>query len=76
MPHFTKADGPRLVQSAEKMAKKRNPVYLEKQPEAFSVQTTEGVLTAKPGDFLAHDPISGHVWPVAADYVAVHYEAF
>ncbi len=73
---YTKADGPALVQRGQKMAKKRNPVYLEKQVEAFQVETNEGVLTGKPGDFLAHDPISGHVWPVSAEYVGQHYEPF
>lgn len=58
------------------MAKKRNPVYLEKQETEFQVETNEGVLAGKPGDFLAHDPISGHVWPVAASYVEQHYEPF
>ena len=73
---FTKADGPALVQTGAKMAKKRNPVYLARQEQAFQVETNEGVLTGKPGDYLAHDPISGHVWPVSADYVAQHYEEF
>jgi len=31
-------------------------------------------LEATDGDFIAHDPVSGHVWPVAADYVELHYE--
>ncbi len=73
---FTSADGARIITHGNKMAKKRNPVYLWHQPEAFQVQTNEGVLTGKPGDYLAHDPISGHVWPVSADYVAQHYEQF
>ncbi len=73
---FTKADGPRLIKTGQKMAKKRNPVYLEKQTTEFQVETNEGLLTGKPGDYLAHDPISGHVWPVAASYVEVHYEDF
>lgn len=73
---FTTADGPGLVKLGDKMAKKRNPVYLIKQSEPFEVQTNEGVLGAKAGDFLAHDPISGHVWPVAASYVEQHYEPF
>lgn len=58
------------------MAKKRNPVYLQQQPEPFTVETHEGTLTGRPGDYLAHDPISGHVWPVAASYVEQHYEPF
>lgn len=73
---FTKLDGPRIESEGQKMAKKRNPVYLQQQSDAFEVETNEGVLKGKPGDFLAHDPISGHVWPVSAEYVAQHYEPF
>lgn len=73
---FTKADGPRLVAEGAKMAKKRNPVYLQRQDAEFQVETNEGVLSGKAGDFLAHDPISGHVWPVSASYVEQHYEPF
>jgi hypothetical protein len=73
---FTVQNGPELVKNGQKMAKKRNPVYLLKQTEAFQVETNEGVLNGKPGDFLAHDPISGHVWPVASSYVEQHYEQF
>lgn len=73
---FTKAVGPYLVDNGLKMAKKRNPVYLEKQKSPFQVETNEGVLSGKAGDWLAHDPISGHVWPVSAEYVTQHYEPF
>lgn len=58
------------------MAKKRNPVFLIRQDEDFEVNTNEGLLNGKAGDYVAHDPISGHVWPVAASYVEVHYEQF
>lgn len=40
----------------------------------FEVVTNEGVLTAEAGDFLAYDERSGHVWPVAAQYVALNYQ--
>lgn len=73
---FTTDDGPNIVQSGQKMAKKRNPVYLLRQDAEFTVETNEGVLTGKPGDYLAHDPISGHVWPVSSGYVEQHYEEF
>jgi len=73
---FTKDDGPAIVRDGQKMAKKRNPVYLIQQMEVFIVETNEGKLSGKPGDYLAHDPISGHVWPVAATYVEQHYEPF
>jgi hypothetical protein len=73
---FTAADIPGIIQVGRKMAKKRNPVHLVKQHEDFEVQTNEGKLTAHAGDYLAHDPISGHIWPVAASYVEQHYEPF
>lgn len=75
MKHYTAADGPRL-RGTTAMAKRRNPVYMERQDEDFTVETNEGRLGAHAGDYLAHDPISGHVWPVAASYVDQHYEPF
>lgn len=71
---FTQDDGPRLVIEGRRALKRPNPVFMERQSEAFSVQTNEGVLTGKAGDYVAHDPISGHVWPVAASYVEQHYD--
>lgn len=70
---FTATDGPTLVREGVAMKKKPNPVYMARQDEAFDVQTNEGMLSGKAGDFVAHDPISGHVWPVAASYVEQHY---
>lgn len=63
-----------LVTNGVPMVKKPNPVYMRQIPEDFNVETNEGWLYAHAGDYLAHDPISGHIWPVAADYVAVHYD--
>ena len=40
----------------------------------FVVETNEGTLGAKAGSYVAYDEVSGHVWPVDADYVAAHYE--
>lgn len=54
--------------------KRPNPVYLFKPPVGGIVRTNEGALNLNEGDYVAHDPISGHVWPVAADYVAQHYD--
>lgn len=71
---FTTADGPRLQAEGQRAIKRPNPVFLQRQEEAFSVQTNEGVLNGQAGDFVAHDPISGHVWPVAASYVEQHYD--
>jgi hypothetical protein len=74
MKLFTTADGPRLQAEGRRAIKKPNPVFLERQEEAFSVQTNEGVLKGQAGDSVAHDPISGHVWPVSASYVEQHYD--
>lgn len=61
-------------QSWKPMHKKPSTVFMQRMDQPFAVQTNEGVLTAHAGDFVAHDPQSGHFWPVAADYVAMHYE--
>lgn len=71
---FNSEDGPNLVRGARKMQKKKNPVYMAQIQEPFNVDTNEGRLSANEGDYIAHDPISGHVWPVAASYVEQHYE--
>ncbi len=73
MKLFTKADGPRIRELGVQMTKLPNPVYMIQQDEAFEIETNEGVLGGKPGDFVVYDPISGHVWPVAASYVGQHY---
>ena len=70
---FTQADGAALARDGERMLKLPNPVFLARQAEPFDVETTEAVLSGKAGDFVAHDPISGHVWPLAASYVEQHY---
>ena len=73
-PTFKTADGTRLASEGRKAIKRPNPVFLLRQDGPFSVETNEGTLGGKPGDFVAHDPISGHVWPVSAAYVQQHYE--
>jgi len=74
MKQYSAADGEEIRTTGAKMIKRPNPVFMIQQDEAFEVQTNEGVLTGKAGDFVAHDPISGHVWPVAASYVQQHYD--
>jgi len=73
---FTKEDGAKIRATGIKMKKKPNPVYLIKQNEPFEVVTNEGLLRGHDGGYVAHDPISGHVWPISADYVSQHYEDF
>lgn len=72
--HYTKDDGPALREVGIRAIKRPNPVYLQQLWEDFTVETDTGILGGKSGDFLAHDPISGHVWPVAANYVEQHYD--
>lgn len=75
MLHFTSADGPMLRTHGTPHLKKPNPVFLVRVTEPFSVTTNEGdILSSQAGDYVAHDPISGHVWPVAASYVEQHYD--
>jgi hypothetical protein len=73
-PLFTSADGMGIIRAGREALKKPNPVYiLGPQERDFSVQTNEGRLDGHAGDYVAHDPISGHVWPLAASYFAQHY---
>lgn len=74
LPRVTAEDGPAIEATGQRSIKRANPVYLVPLEEAVVVETNEGPLTAQAGDFVAYDPISGHVWPVAASYVAQHYD--
>lgn len=71
---FSAEDGERIKKAGQKSVKKPNPVWLVQLDTDAKVETDSGTLNAHAGDFLAHDPISGHVWPVSADYVAQHYD--
>lgn len=71
---YESKDGVVLKETGIKMLKRPNPVYMNKQDAEFTVATNEGVLSGHVGDYVAYDPISGHVWPVAASYVAQHYD--
>jgi hypothetical protein len=71
---FTQKESAEILQHGTKSLKKANPVWLFQQREEFQVETNEGVLNGKAGDYVAHDPLSGHVWPVSQEYVAMHYE--
>lgn len=63
-----------LEQDGKEMVKKPNPVLMIEQDKPFLVYTNEGPLSGKPGDFVAYDPISGHMWPVSNEYVQMHYD--
>lgn len=71
--------GPSLSREAVEtwtpMQKKPSTVYMKRIVDApFEVETNEDTVSARPGDYVAHDPKSGHFWPVSAEYVAMHYE--
>jgi len=70
--------GPALASYAQEnwtpAVKRPSVVYMRRVMIPFEVQTNEGTLRAQPGDVVAHDPVSGHFWPVAASYVEQHYE--
>lgn len=63
-----------LLDNGAPMVKKPSTVYLHEMSEDFSVLTNEGHVEGSAGDFVAYDPQSGHIWPVSADYIAMHYE--
>ena len=71
---ITKNNGPQIREVGVKMMKKPNPVYMVRKSQPFDVETEEGVMHGEPGDYVVYDPMSGHVWPVKADYVEMHYE--
>lgn len=56
------------------MVRKPNPVWMQRQEDDFIVVTNEGELRGNAGDYLAHDPVTGYIWPVSQEYAAVHYE--
>lgn len=72
--HNTAEKRAELVEQGFKMVKKPNPVYMLELDYDAMVETNEGWLRAPSGHWLAHDPISGHIWPVAPDYVEQHYD--
>lgn len=73
-PLFTGQHATQIMEQGFPAAEKPSVVYLLPVGEPFSVQTNEGLMSAQAGDYVAHDPKSGHVWPVAASYIAMHYE--
>lgn len=82
---FGPSQGPDIEAHGDPYHKVASTVYLVQpvpHPDAkgnaaleFTVQTNEGVLCAPFGDYVCYDPKSGHVWPISAEYVAMHYAA-
>lgn len=71
---FDAEDGERIRRLGVKSVKKPNPVWLVQLDTDADVETDSGTLHAEAGSYLAHDPISGHVWPVTAECVEQHYD--
>lgn len=71
---FTAEDGEAIKELGTQAVKRPNPVYLLTLEEPFTVETDNGTMTGEPGDYLVYDEISGHVWPISADYYAAHYD--
>lgn len=66
--------GPQIAEWGNAALKKPNPVHLYQVMHDGQVRTNEGTLGIHAGQYIAYDPISGHVWPVDAAYVEQHYE--
>lgn len=73
MPHYIQGDGPSIQERGREAVKEPHPVWLVESDVPFSVSTNEGTLNGNAGDYVAYDPMSGHVWPVSAEYVDIHY---
>lgn len=73
MQEFDATSGADAAKKAPTFLKRPNPVHLLRIEGKFAVHTQEGLLSCDDG-YLAFDPLSGHVWPVAASYVDLHYD--
>lgn len=74
MERITQQHGAAIQATGKAMVKKQNIVYLRQLDEDTEVETAEGVLQGHAGGYVAYDPLSGHVWPIASNYAEMHYE--
>ncbi len=58
---------------AQRAVKKPIPLEVRRMPEAFTVETMEGLMQGKAGDWLITG-IDGEVYPCDADIFARSYE--
>jgi len=69
--------GPTLATCAQEnwtpVVKRPSVVYMRRLMIPFEVETPHGVVTGRPGDVVAHDPVSGEFWPVNAAFVERWY---
>lgn len=73
MPHYIQSDGPSIEERGSRAVKEPHTVFLVESDVPFSVSTNEGTVSGNAGDYVAYDPTSGHLWPVSAEYVDMHY---
>lgn len=73
MPHFIQSEGPSIQERGREAIKEAHPIFLMLSDAPFTVSTNEGTLSGNAGDYVAYDPMSGHLWPVSAEYVDMHY---
>lgn len=59
--------------SWQPFVKLASTVYMKRLTEDTLIETNEGEVIGKTGDWLAHDPASGHFWPVQDSYKEIHY---
>lgn len=70
---YTQGEADFIAEHGFVSQKKPSNVYLLKQDRNYVVHTNEGPLEGLAGGYVAYDPKSGHVWPVSAEYVEMHY---
>lgn len=70
----TQEMGLQIGEHGDPMVRQPHPVKVVLMDAPFRLETSRGIVDGQAGDFLAHDPVSGHTWPVTADYLEQHYE--
>lgn len=65
--------GEYIASAGNAYVRRPHPVFMVCMDHAFAVQTDSGVVMGQKGDWLCHDPVSGHVWPVKNSYKQSHY---
>lgn len=74
MLHFDKQAIRVLKEMGTECRKKAtSTIFVKQYHEPFEVETNEGMITGKSGDYLATDG-EMHVWPVSKEYFEKYYE--
>lgn len=72
--HFVQSDGAQIRRYGILGVKRPGPVFMQRMHAAFTVETKEGTLNGKAGDWLVFDPKSTHLWPITDEYRKMHYD--